>query len=246
MLISIHALREEGDRRRVLLVGESGLFQSTPSARRATGRVCCRPQGVAISIHALREEGDHTQKSGTSGSGIFQSTPSARRATHRLRPLSSGCRVFQSTPSARRATREIYAQGTAKDISIHALREEGDQGRLRSSWSAGYFNPRPPRGGRPGCLPSVPDLRYFNPRPPRGGRRFASGFSFSYGLFQSTPSARRATHSLIPPRLGFGISIHALREEGDRSNSKATAGRNAISIHALREEGDQTPAIKEQ
>ena len=35
-----------------------------------------------------------------------------------------------------------------------------------------------------------------------------------------------------------GISIHALREEGDAAQPRATAARGAISIHALREEGD--------
>ena len=36
-----------------------------------------------------------------------------------------------------------------------------------------------------------------------------------------------------------GISIHALREEGDPPQTSAAADR-VISIHALREEGDQT------
>ena len=34
------------------------------------------------------------------------------------------------------------------------------------------------------------------------------------------------------------ISIHALREEGDRYLRRRCAGASAISIHALREEGD--------
>ena len=34
------------------------------------------------------------------------------------------------------------------------------------------------------------------------------------------------------------ISIHALREEGDRLYSAGAADRSCISIHALREEGD--------
>ena len=33
-------------------------------------------------------------------------------------------------------------------ISIHALREEGDQNEARKGVFAIYFNPRPPRGGR--------------------------------------------------------------------------------------------------
>ena len=56
--------------------------------------------------------------------------------------------------------------------------------------------------------------------------------------FLSTPSARRATwRSSLPGGLYEKISIHALREEGDPGRgSPPPAG--AISIHALREEGD--------
>ena len=56
-------------------------------------------------------------------------------------------------------------------------------------------------------------------------------------IFLSTPSARRATsfrRSCIRRKV---ISIHALREEGDRKMRKARR-RSSISIHALREEGD--------
>ena len=59
-----------------------------------------------------------------------------------------------------------------------------------------YFYPRPPRGGRRKPLRPHDCHRHdFYPRPPRGGR---------------PPTAR---HS---PGLGT-ISIHALREEGDRA-----------------------------
>ena len=56
--ISIHALREEGDVVLVWSRNSSEGFLSTPSARRATrdhGLPVCRRH---ISIHALREEGD--------------------------------------------------------------------------------------------------------------------------------------------------------------------------------------------
>ena len=56
--ISIHALREEGDQRKVSLVAVLEEFLSTPSARRATDAPA---------------END--------GKGRFLSTPSARRAT---------------------------------------------------------------------------------------------------------------------------------------------------------------------
>ncbi len=82
--------------------------------------------------------------------------------------------------------------------------------------------------------------------------------------FLSTPSARRATLAAELDKLGPGISIHALREEGDQnlvvdgvfgqqiflstpSARRATPGAfcvavaQLISIHALREEGDRWP-----
>ena len=129
--------------------------------------------------------------------------------------------TFLSTPSARRATQEIYAQGTAVDISIHALREEGDGSTQTGNTGALDFYPRPPRGGRrPGKL--VLDCVY---------------------LFLSTPSARRATHHCKILRCSPSISIHALREEGDAAVyiKRLT---EIISIHALREEGDAAVYIK--
>ena len=58
-IISIHALREEGDGK--LYCGECGrlIFLSTPSARRATADNRKLAKGKIISIHALREEGDN-------------------------------------------------------------------------------------------------------------------------------------------------------------------------------------------
>ena len=58
--------------------------------------------------------------------------------------------------------------------------------------------------------------------------------------FLSTPSARRATNLGSPLLGGVDISIHALREEGDRHTSLTGNGHEPISIHALREEGDTT------
>ena len=58
MAISIHALREEGDSSDKISPAESGIFLSTPSARRATEHKHLDDLFRAISIHALREEGD--------------------------------------------------------------------------------------------------------------------------------------------------------------------------------------------
>ena len=100
----------------------------------------------------------------------------------------------------------------------------------------------------------------FYPRPPRGGRRRAENVVTADTLFLSTPSARRATHPRFCCSGESGISIHALREEGDAGTTisaakgtyfyprpprggrpgAATPSRTpcSISIHALREEGD--------
>ena len=57
-IISIHALREEGDGMDGRRKNRNRKFQSTPSARRATIGFAVVFQGKKISIHALREEGD--------------------------------------------------------------------------------------------------------------------------------------------------------------------------------------------
>ena len=57
-------------------------------------------------------------------------------------------------------------------------------------------------------------------------------------VFLSTPSARRATYTFSDVYEKWKISIHALREEGDRIQTGAPTHGLAISIHALREEGD--------
>ena len=56
-------------------------------------------------------------------------------------------------------------------------------------------------------------------------------------IFLSTPSARRATAQRRSVPVQLGISIHALREEGDDC-SEINRDTEFISIHALREEGD--------
>ena len=104
MLISIHALREEGDASGSSSYWWTSTFLSTPSARRATGL----PQSLgvveSISIHALREEGDRFQFFHKIRFGVFLSTPSARRATCQLSSVPVALLRFLSTPSARRAT----------------------------------------------------------------------------------------------------------------------------------------------
>ncbi len=126
---------------------------------------------------------------------LFLSTPSARRATPcPCTPLCSQNK-FLSTPSARRATSSALHFAGRRAISIHALREEGDGTHsVNDSKSADFY-----------------------PRPPRGGRHERNGNFEEAKEFLSTPSARRATRAQRQFRGSKGISIHALREEGDTS-----------------------------
>ena len=147
--ISIHALREEGDVGKISArrVRNEHFYPRPPRGGRPQrlGVVKIR---IVISIHALREEGDrgHTHTEGADRK--FLSTPSARRATPPCGLHVYVDDIFLSTPSARRATGRFFALSTFFAISIHALREEGDPCPLGRGSIAGYFYPRPPRGGR--------------------------------------------------------------------------------------------------
>ena len=146
-----------------------------------------------ISIHALREEGDPADAVKYVGGIIFLSTPSARRAT-----VVAG-RLPRRVGISIHALREegdllVDLEALLLQISIHALREEGDAIRPLHPARLPYFYPRPPRGGRP-LMPITPS---------------------KVTVFLSTPSARRATEGEQDPVPIHPISIHALREEGDR------------------------------
>ena len=58
IIISIHALRVEGDLGAFAMQEGEKIFLSTPSGWRATRGATCAPRPYSISIHALRVEGD--------------------------------------------------------------------------------------------------------------------------------------------------------------------------------------------
>ncbi len=148
---------------------------------------------------------------------LFQSTPSARRAT--AGTAAHAPRRHNFNPRPPRGGRRLEPQHTALGviISIHALREEGDVCSNSTDVTALVFQSTPSarRATRP-TRPLSTTRTYFNPRPPRGGRPFMLGTLRATREFQSTPSARRATHELPGLHCAAGISIHALREEGDQ------------------------------
>ena len=218
--ISIHALREEGDRPRTIQESLQRIFLSTPSARRATKAIQDAGLMRYISIHALREEGD-------TRAAVF-CTVAMRISIHALREegdldLDAGRIVgfvFLSTPSARRATL----------ICLHR------------SGAAHNFYPRPPRGGRPmgknhhsrNHQISIHALRE------EGDFELAND-KLTRSEFLSTPSARRATAIRLCVFLAGG-NFYPRPPRGGRLLLAALSTRlTKISIHALREEGDARP-----
>ena len=169
-------------------------------------------------------------------------------------------------------------------ISIHALREEGDDQQRKTDQQLHHFYPRPPRGGRRYALQTLPrsviisihalreegdphttekrscKMIFLSTPSARRATLDSASNAFS-ARFLSTPSARRATVPQCDTLASSGISIHALREEGDKrclskfrtterflstpSARRATCNLRQsskalhISIHALREEGDR-------
>ena len=196
------------------------IFLSTPSARRATAQYSAVYVDVTISIHALREEGDMGLIPPFCTMSHFYPRP-PRGGRPEITAAVSSASVFLSTPSARRATPVYVPANVVFQISIHALREEGDPSTTAwCSW-AFYFYPRPPRGGRhhaafAGTLPpgiSIHALREegdikgmdmdgmphdFYPRPPRGGRRRCSTRLLSQAHFYPRPPRGGRRTSLWP------------------------------------------------
>ena len=102
-VISIHALREEGDAAELPGVVNSRVFLSTPSARRATG---WRFRWFEVMLYFYPRPprgGRHEARQMGLASYLFLSTPSARRATKAAGQIAK-LMQFLSTPSARRAT----------------------------------------------------------------------------------------------------------------------------------------------
>ena len=82
------------------------------------------------------------------------------------------------------------------DISIHALREEGDCPFKSSHETLTNFYPRPPRGGRRQQAMGYSDDFEFLSTP--SARRATKSATLAMGSVQflSTPSARRATTAI--------------------------------------------------
>ena len=168
-------------------------FQSTRSARSATGCIAPSLSHVHISIHALRKERDLLARHIGGFDGYFN--PRAPQGA-RLLPKLAEILQCDFNPRAPQGARP---------------REP------RNGPSLIYFNPRAPQGARPRqrhylCRPkrfqSTRSARSatrttrrcreqhvnFNPRAPQGARPTRRALRLSTRRFQSTRSARSATH----------------------------------------------------
>ena len=171
LVISTHALREEGDFFFLAFIRDQEYFYPRPPRG---GRL---PKRQRCSQDILE----------------FLPTPSARRATlgrrradgcpddFYPRPPRGGRRsqlsemshstIFLPTPSARRATPFCTKNTWMCCISTHALREEGDFIVLDGRIYQLIFLPTPSaRRATHGAIVLLLDVKDFYPRPPRGGR----------------------------------------------------------------------------
>ena len=195
-MISIHALREEGDYQFCIDLRDDGGFLSTPSARRATPPLPPRCRTWKNFYPRPPRGGRQVDRSGRVVTRVFLSTPSARRATLQCLVTWSSHRYFYPRPPR--------------------------GGRLVLVWSRnsseGFLSTPSARRATTSRRCSISGHRNFYPRPPRGGRRFVSG-RMVLRFFISIHALREEGDSgfLAAIAAGIAISIHALREEGDCS-----------------------------
>ena len=147
-IISIHALRVEGDSPIPCFQGRQKRFLSTPSGWRATKAFLIDSvEEYGISIHALRVEGDHQHSTRIRPRCNFYPRPPGGGRPRGAFYFAEYAR-FLSTPSGWRATEDFLCQKTSKRD----------------------FYPRPPGGGRPCSSARRCAIPNFYPRPPGGGR----------------------------------------------------------------------------
>ena len=191
--ISIHALREEGDAvaprfdfvsidfyprpprggrlgcSHVCIARE--LFLSTPSARRATRLFSYPYHKIPISIHALREEGDVLYPTQNCNQVDFYPRPprGGRPPAIWMRLLKT--LYFYPRPPRGGRRRSAISVCVSCRISIHALREEGDETNENQDYRTSRFLSTPSARRATMLKVSVTLCSNdFYPRPPRGGR----------------------------------------------------------------------------
>ena len=171
VIISIHALREEGDLIRLLCMANSAIFLSTPSARRATAQ-------LAALTAELEDFYPRPPRGGR------PSTPP---------PWSSVAHFYPRPPRGGRPALPGDLL-VLFFISIHALREEGDYFANSAKYQITLFLSTP--SARRATLflqHKRPPCRFLSTPSARRATGGAAAACKKKDEFLSTPSARRAT-----------------------------------------------------
>ena len=128
------------------------------------------------------------------------------------------CNAFLSTPSGWRATVTLTYKNGVPDISIHALRVEGDWSATPAQSHPRYFYPRPPGGGRRTKYNAAPPEQDISIHALRVEGDPAIGCAWRRPqTFLSTPSGWRATAER--PRTGMGRHLFLSTPSGWRATS---------------------------
>ena len=145
----------------------------------------------------------------------FQSTPPARGATLCVWFVMAYCSSFQSTPPARGATKR-WVKIIISTVFQSTPPARGATQVFDSQEASCRFQSTPPARGATGFAPvSGGRTRGFNPRPPRGERPGIVDNNYRGEMFQSTPPARGATWFSRSFSYSPFVSIHAPREGSD-------------------------------
>ena len=201
-LISIHALREEGDLRSFIEGKRGNDFYPRP------------PRGGRHRCHIRRAAGVQ-----------FLSTPSARRATADPPHGAPALRNFYPRPPrGGRPTRPRRRDLTCTFLSTPSARRATRQ-RRPAHQSCGDFYPRPPRGGRPGMTEkqraefiflSTPSARRATAKTERKYSAFVSLYTSLHKLQRGVCKASRkitpllAQSAVIPVRSIPENHVHCL------------------------------------
>ena len=195
-------------------------------------------QYTGISIHALREEGDLYRLQGVCGSvHFYPRPPRGGRLLLSIRP--EWCKNFYPRPPRGGRLQLVFGVLDALIISIHALREEGDDPQRQQLLLRQDFYPRPPRGGRLRSDLTEDEAKIISIHALReeGDKELLRTVG-NDKIFLSTPSARRAT-PLAHRAQAAAADFYPRPPRGGRPGALLIFNQfQAISIHALREEGD--------
>ena len=148
----------------------------------------------SISIHALREEGDfQVYAIKDELADFYPRPPRGGRLKVSLFDVQPNIDFYPRPPRGGRRRTSAAASKTTPFLSTPSARR-ATKSLFTDIKNKDDFYPRPPRGGRPLQLRGQAEgFSDFYPRPPRGGRRAGA----------------------VSQAQAAGISIHALREEGD-------------------------------